>query len=238
MVNVPTHCWNMHHSTLIKLIDHCYVNSVGKRLSYWHLKSWDCSLTHWLPMKCILFLIETIQRYQFRCNYLKKKKVFLESVLYFWNLEQLFNISKQMMTLIDFVFPKLQTPKTWSDKCRKSPVLEDPSTSYMTNAPKHCLNQHHSTFSIFIDHCQVNKVGKSLFYWQFKSWASYQMYHFVNRDNLMIPIQIQLSQKKKSFSQFLTVILKCRLNFQYFERKDDAHRFWISEITDSENVVR
>ena len=27
-------------------------------------------------MKSILFLIETIQRYQFRCNYLRKKDVF------------------------------------------------------------------------------------------------------------------------------------------------------------------
>ena len=42
------------------------------------------------------------------------------------------------MTLIDFVFPKLQTPKTWSDKCLKSPVSEDPSTSNMVNVPKHC----------------------------------------------------------------------------------------------------
>ena len=28
------------------------------------------------------------------------------------------------MTLIDFVFPKLRTPKTWSDKFPKSPVLK------------------------------------------------------------------------------------------------------------------
>ena len=42
------------------------------------------------------------------------------------------------MTLRDFVFPKLGTPKTWSDKCLKSPVLEDPSTSNMVNITKHC----------------------------------------------------------------------------------------------------
>ena len=42
------------------------------------------------------------------------------------------------MTLIDFVFPKLRPPKTWSDKSLKSPVSEDPSTSNMVNMPNHC----------------------------------------------------------------------------------------------------
>ena len=60
------------------------------------------------------------------------------------------------MTLIDFVFPKLRLPKTLSDKCLKSPVSEDPSTSNVVSVPKHCSNLHHSTFIRFIDHCQVN----------------------------------------------------------------------------------
>ena len=42
------------------------------------------------------------------------------------------------MALIDFVFSKLRTPKTWSDKCLKSPVSADAYTSNMVNMPKHC----------------------------------------------------------------------------------------------------
>ena len=49
---------------------------------------------------------------------------------------------------------------------------------------------------------------------------------------------MQLSQKQKTSSQFLAAFLKSRLNFEYFEQKDDPHRFCISQITDSENVVR
>ena len=49
---------------------------------------------------------------------------------------------------------------------------------------------------------------------------------------------MQLSQKQKTSSQFLAAFLKSRLNFEYFEQKDDPHRFCISKITDSENVVR
>ena len=68
--------------------------------------------------------------------------------------------------------------------------------------------------------------------------AADEKYPVLNRDNLTIPIQMLLSQKRKIFSEFLAAFFKCRLNFEYFEKKDDPHRFCISEITDSENVVR
>ena len=87
MVNVPKHCWNLHHSIFIKFIAHCQVNWVGKRLAYCQVQSWDYLLIHWLPTKSILFLIETIQRYQFRCNYLNRKKLFFNFLLHFWNVE-------------------------------------------------------------------------------------------------------------------------------------------------------
>ena len=53
----------------------------------------------------------------------------------------------------------------------------------------------------------------------------------------MIPIQMQLFQKQKTFFQFLAAFLNSRVNFEYFQKKDDPHIFCISEITDSENVV-
>ena len=87
MVNVPKLCSNLHQGTFTIFIDHCQGNWVGKILSYWHAKSWDCSLTHWLPMKSILFFIGTIQGYEFRWNFLKNKKVFLIFLVPFWNLD-------------------------------------------------------------------------------------------------------------------------------------------------------
>ena len=42
------------------------------------------------------------------------------------------------MTLRDFAISKLRTPKTWSDKCLKCPVSEDPPTSNIVNVSKHC----------------------------------------------------------------------------------------------------
>ena len=40
--------------------------------------------------------------------------------------------------------------KRWLDKCVKSPVSEDPSTSNMVNEPKHCYNLDDSTFTILL----------------------------------------------------------------------------------------
>ena len=49
---------------------------------------------------------------------------------------------------------------------------------------------------------------------------------------------MQLSKQKKTFSQFFLAVLKSSLSFKHFEKKDDPQRFWIYDITDSENVVR
>ena len=68
--------------------------------------------------------------------------------------------------------------------------------------------------------------------------AADEKYPFVKRDNLTIPIQMQLRQKHKTFSQFFTAFLKCCSNFENFDKRDDGHRFCNFEITDSENVVR
>ena len=64
--------------------------------------------------------------------------------------------------------------------------------------------------------------------------AANKMYPLPITDNLTIPIQMILSRKQKLFSQFFEMKLK----FYTFWKKDDPHRFCISEITDSENVVR
>ena len=54
---------------------------------------------------------------------------------------------------------------------------------------------------------------------------------FRNRDNLMQPINIQLSEKVKKFSRFFNVFSKSRLSFEYFQKKDDSHSLFISEAT-------
>ena len=44
-------------------------------------------------------------------------------------------------------------------------------------------------------------------------------YSLLYRDNLTQPIQILLSQKRKTFFQRLSPVLKSTLNFNYFQKK-------------------
>ena len=68
--------------------------------------------------------------------------------------------------------------------------------------------------------------------------AANENYPVLNRDNLTIPIQMQFSQKQNTFSDFFAAFLKGAINFKYVVKKDDPHRFCVSEITDSEYLVR
>ena len=54
------------------------------------------------------------------------------------------------------------------------------------------------------------------------------------RDNLTQQIQILLSQKRKTFSQFFAAFLKYTLNFAHFQKKDDPHSRCSSQITVSQ----
>ena len=44
-------------------------------------------------------------------------------------------------------------------------------------------------------------------------------YCLLYKDNLLQPIQILLSQKQKTFSQFFSPFLKSTLNFEHFQKK-------------------
>ena len=48
-----------------------------------------------------------------------------------------------------------------------------------------------------------------------------EKHYMLNRDNLTQPIQLQLSQKEKTFSQFFFAFLKSILNSKDLPKKDD-----------------
>ena len=57
--------------------------------------------------------------------------------------------------------------------------------------------------------------------------TAYDRYSLPNSENLVQPIQMQLSQKQKTFSQSFATFLKTTSNFQ---KKDDPHSFCVFEI--------
>ena len=69
-----------------------------------------------------------------------------------------------------------------------------------------------------------------------KTLTDYEKYSLLYRDNLTQPIQILFSQKRKTFSPFLSAFLKSTLNFEHFQKKDDPHSLIISQMTVSEKA--
>ena len=67
-----------------------------------------------------------------------------------------------------------------------------------------------------------------------KTLTDDEKYSLLYRENLTQPMQILLSQKRKTFSQFFSAFLKPTLNFSHFQKKDDPHSRYISQITVSE----
>ena len=67
-----------------------------------------------------------------------------------------------------------------------------------------------------------------------KTLTDDEKYSLVYRENLTQPIQILLTQKRKTFSPFFSAFFKSTLNFAQFQKKDDSHSRCISQITVSE----
>ena len=57
-----------------------------------------------------------------------------------------------------------------------------------------------------------------------KIWTADGKYPVQDCDNLQLPIQMQLSEKRKTFSQFFFFpFLEAKPNFKDFEKNDDCH---------------
>ena len=143
------------------------------------------------------------------------------------------------MTFIADVFPKLRT--------QKNLIRSMPKKSRF----KRSFENQHGKWSQTLLKCQ----GQLLYhiYWSLWRQLSYKKsllvickisrlfpntlsadgkYSLLNRDNLTQPIQMQVSRKQKTFSQFFSAFLKSSLNFEHFSKKDDPPWWCISEIMD------
>ena len=151
------------------------------------------------------------------------------------------NISKQKMTLIAQIFPKLRTPKIMVRSISKRSRFKGFFRKQHGKRAKTLLKfewQH--VYQIYwslwrsltckkslLVICKISKLFP-------KTLSVVGKYSLINWDNLTQLIQMQLSLKRKTFPEFLSAFLKSTLNFEHFQKEDNSHRSDISEITDSE----
>ena len=145
-------------------------------------------------------------------------------------LHQIVNISKQMMIVIANVFPKLQTVKIFVRKLSQEHRFRTGFGSQHVKASQLLPKSPRERFY----HVLLSFAGKLI--WNMSPQVLCKILgRFVNTltddginavqgcGNLQLPIQMQLSEKPKSFSEFFVPFLNSTSNFEHLERKDDRH---------------
>ena len=97
MLRSSKHLRNFHESTFKIFFYLSQGNWFGKCSTWRYVKSYGCLITHWLPMRSILFEIVRICRSQFECSCLKNENLFLIFSMHIWNLHQFLDILKKKM---------------------------------------------------------------------------------------------------------------------------------------------
>ena len=141
------------------------------------------------------------------------------------------NIFKKMITLIADLFPKLRTSKKSRFRGPLDKQHGQENQTMLKPEPHHLYHIYWSLWKQLSSKKSLLVISKVLRMFVNILTANDQ-YFLPNRDNLRQPMQRQLYQKQRFFSRFFSAILKSRLNFEHFQRKDDPHSWYICEITD------
>ena len=194
-------------------------------------------------MASIPLKIVRIHNSQFKCNYLKNERIFLNFLFHFWNLHQILNALKETIILIGNVFSKLETVKILliplSKKRRFRTRFDSQhvkASHILARSPsEHFCHPFPSFSGKLIGKMSAIALGEVLVVFV-KRLTADGKYPVQDCGSLQLPIQMQLRGKRKTFSEFFVKFLESTSNFKHFERKDDCYRSCISEIRDCENL--
>ena len=171
-----------------------------------------------------------ICRSLFKASYLKKKNHFLGFSFHLWNLHQILNIFQKKKIVINNVFPKLATVQG----------LDTPLT-IQQRLKTFFDSQHVKRFQTLVtsswdDFYHISLSLWAELIWKTSPWLKFGIIGlFVNTwtadyeypvpvcENLLFPIQIQLSPKQKAFSWFFIPFMEYRSKFEHFQKKEDGH---------------
>ena len=134
------------------------------------------------------------------------------------------------MNLIAEVFPTLRTPKNMVTSMSKKSSYKGSFAKEHGKRTQALLkfawqNLYHIYLSLrrqltckksLLVICKISKLFP-------KTLSADGKYSLLNRDNLTQPIQMQLSRKQKTFSDFFSAFLKSSLNFEHFFKRVDPH---------------
>ena len=183
-------------------------------------------------MTSILFKVLRICNSQFKCNYLKNQKLFLNFLFYLWNLHQILNILKKNMMVIANVLPKLQTVnilvRLLSKKRRFRTRFDIQHVKASQILAKSPWEQFYLVFSSFsrkliwkMSHLLSDEILK-VFVYILTGDGQYPVQGFIE---FATPNWNAIIWKRKNFSSifFFFAFLESTSYFEHFERKVNRH---------------
>ena len=151
------------------------------------------------------------------------------------------SIFKKKLSLIANVFPKLRTCQEAVRQVSKNYRLTVPFAKLHGKRPQTLFKfSRRPLYDSYWSLRMILSLKNSLLlickmWWLFvNTFTANGKYSHVNRDNLRQSIQKQLSQNRKTFSEFFSEVLTSGLNIEHFQKKVECHSSCISEITDSQ----
>ena len=158
------------------------------------------------------------------------KNFFSNFFFHFWNLHHILNVLKKKMIVIANAFPKLQTVKIFVRPLSKkrrfktcSHTQHVKASQILARSPWERFDHVLSSFSEkLISKLSPLVLGQILRVFV-NTLTADDKYPFEDCENLPLPIQMQLSGKRKTFSEFFVPFLESTSNFKHYKGKDDRH---------------
>ena len=150
---------------------------------------------------------------------MKKGKTFSKFLSHFWILHQILDILKEKMIVIANAFPKLQTLKIFVRKlCKEHPFRTSFSSQHVKASQMLAKSAWERFYLVFFSFS-----GKLI--WKtsplvldeilgvfVNTLTTDSKYHVQGCENLQLPIQMHLSEKRKTFSEFFVWFLDSTSN--------------------------
>ena len=199
-------------------------------------------VTYWLPKVSILFDIVRIWWPRFNAIILKSKNFFSFFCSISWNYIKFWTFWRKRWSSYLLYFGNYRLQKTWLDHSLKNTVSEDPLTVNIWKGPK-LFKILMGALSLYFESLWENQVWNIralVACWIFGLLGDIltpnERYPVREYENLLTPVQIQVSWVQKAFSDFFVLFLETILNFEHFEKKEDRDTYFISENTDCQRL--
>ena len=167
-------------------------------------------------MTSILAAICSIFCNNFKRYYLKNGRLFLDFLLHFWNVHEIYNILKKRKSVIALLFPKLLSRKEVATETSKRSCFRTPFGNQRVNGFQTPLNvARHHLYPLFPWIPGKLSWKKPALLWLkilrlfANTLTADDNYSCRNMQNFLQQLETLLSQKRKTFSRFFIAFLKC-----------------------------